>query len=463
MFEKELYISRRNELRKKVRHGLVLLLGNEDSPANYPSNTYHFRQDSNFLYFFGINRPGFAAVMDVESGTDCLYANDISLRDIVWTGPQPSVQDLSESCGVKKSFKKDELNNVINIALKNGRKIHFLPPYRDTNVLRLKTLLGIKTDCISNYVSADLIKAVVSLREIKGSEEITQIENACKTAYEMHTAAMKLCRPGITEKEIGGYIEGISLSKGHGVSFLPIVTQNGETLHDHSYKNKLRSGKLLLIDAGAETDMNYCSDFTRTFPVNGKFTDIQKSIYNIVLAANNKTFEIISSGITFRSVHLECAKVLCKGLKDIGILHGDTEEMVENGVYALFMPHGLGHQMGLDVHDMEDLGEEYVGYNDQTERSRLFGLGSLRMAKKLKQGHVLTVEPGIYFIPALIDSWKSEKINSNFIDYGKLEKFKNFGGIRIEDNALVTDKGCRILGKKRVPVTVEEIENFMAI
>lgn len=461
MFSKEIYESRRNALRSKVKQGIILLLGNTDSPINYPSNSYRFRQDSNFLYFFGIDRPGFVGLMDVEAGTDCIYANDISLDDIVWSGSQPSVKEIGEKVGVKKTFGSHELAGTLGIAIRNGRKIHFLPPYRDHNTLLLKSLLGIKTDCVRNYISTDLIKAIVSLREIKSSEEIEEIERACETGYLMHTEAMKMCRPGIVEREIAGTIEGIALSRGAGVSFLPIVTQEGQTLHNNYYGNKLKPGKLLLIDAGAESSMNYCSDFTRTLPVSGTFTSEQKDIYNIVLAANNKAQELIKGNVTYQSVHLEVTKTLSEGLREMGFMKGSTDDIVENGACALFMPHGLGHQLGLDTHDMEDLGEEYVGYNDQTERSQLFGMSSLRMGKKLKEGHVLTVEPGIYFIPQLIAKWKNDRINYSFLNYAKIEEFSGFGGVRLEDNVLVTAKGCRLLGKKRIPITVEDVEEAM--
>lgn len=444
-----------------MRHGIILLLGNGESPANYPSNGYRFRQDSTFLYFFGINKPGYVGIMDVESGTDCLYADNISLKDIIWTGKQPTVSEMAEEVGVNRTFGSHELATVLGIAIKNGRKIHFLPPYRPDNTLLLKSLLGIKTGCIHNYVSTDLIKAVVALREIKGPEEIEEIEKACETGYRMHTAAMKMCRPGVTEREISGAIEGIALSYGAGVSFLPIVTQNGEILHNQERDNKLKPGRLLLIDAGAESNMNYCSDFTRTMPVSGKFTPEQRDIYNIALAANGRAMEVIRSGVTYQSVHLEAARVLSQGLSDMGFLNGNVNDIVENGAYALFMPHGLGHQMGLDVHDMEDLGEEYVGYNEQTERSSMFGYGALRMGKKLKEGHVMTVEPGIYFIPELIKKWNAGQVNSHFLNYGRIEEFMGFGGVRVEDNVLVMESGCRLLGKKRVPATVEEIEEIM--
>ena len=461
MFSKETYIKRRTALRKKLKEGLILLPGNVESPANYPANTYHFRQDSNFLYFFGLNHAGFVGVLDIEADTDCLYGDDFTMDDIIWMGPQPSLKELGEKVGVGNTYTLFELQGLIQKAIRQGRKIHFLPPYRSHNKLLLKDLLGIRVDALPNYVSVELIKAVVSLRERKEEQEIEEIERACDTGYLMHTTAMRMCKPGIVEREIAGTIEGIALSRGAGISFTSIVSEHGETLHNHYYGNKLQPGRLLLIDAGAETDRNYCSDFTRAIPIDGKFTSKQKDIYDIVLAANNGTFEKITPGITYKSLHLEAARVLTEGLKALNILKGSTDDIIENGAYALFMPHGLGHQMGLDVHDMEDLGEKYVGYNEKTERSAMFGLGALRMGRELVEGHVLTVEPGLYFIPALIEKWKKEKINSAFINYDAVKDYLDFGGIRLEDDALVLKKGCRLLGKKRIPITTDEVEAFM--
>ena len=461
MFQKETYVKRRQALKKKIKSGLILLPGNVEAPANYQGNTYKFRQDSTFLYFFGLDNPGLVGLIDVDADTDCLYGDDFTIDDVIWMGPQPSLKELGSGVGVGSTYTLFELQGFLIKAIKQGRKIHFLPPYRDHNRLQVKNLLGMSSRALENYVSIELIKAVVSLRELKDEEEIAEIEKACDTGYEMHTTAMKMCRPGIYEREIAGAIEGVALRKGWGISFTSIVSEHGETLHNHYYGNKLKPGRMLLVDAGAATDMCYASDFTRTTPVDGKFTQKQKDIYNIVLAANNNTFKLITPGVTYKSLHLEAAKILASGLKDLDLLKGSVDDIVENGAYALFMPHGLGHQMGLDVHDMEDLGEKYVGYNEKTERSAMFGLGSLRMGRELMPGHVLTVEPGLYFIPQLIAKWKAEKINASFINHGKVEEYMDFGGIRLEDDALVLNKGCRLLGKKRIPITTDEVEAAM--
>lgn len=462
MFSAQTYINRRNALRKSVKNGIIVLLGNAEAPKNYPNNGYHFRQDSTFLYYFGLDNADLVGVLDVEADTDCIYGNDYTIDDVIWMGTQPIIQDLAAEVGVKKTYPLSELQRTVTSAIRKGRKVHFLPPYRLENAVKIASLQGIHTARVGDYASKELIKAVVAQREIKSHEEIVQIEEACEIGYRMHTAAMKMCRPGIYEREIAGELEGISLKYGAGVSFHPIVTQHGETLHNHYHGNKLEAGKLLLVDAGAETTMNYCSDFTRTMPISGKFTEKQKEIYNIVLASNRKAQEVAKPGITYQSVHLAAARVMAEGLHALGLIKGDIGEAVAAGVTGLFMPHGLGHQMGLDVHDMEDFGENYVGYDDITTRSTQFGLGSLRMGKTLREGHVVTSEPGCYFVPALIKKWEREHINSAFINFQKLENYLDFGGVRIEDDILITAGGCRKLGKNHVPSTVEEVEAAMA-
>lgn len=461
MFKKDIYIDRRNKLRSKMKSGLVVIIGNNESPVNYPSNGYHFRQDSNFLYFFGINQAGFVGVMDIEADNDCIYADDFSLDDIIWMGDLPTVKEQAAMVGVSSTYSLRELQLTLQNAIKSGRRIHFLPQYRTDNRMFLQSMIGVDTAFQPQYVSQELIKAIVSLREIKSVEEIEDIERACEIGYEMHTTAMRICREGIYEREIAGVIEGIALSKGAGVSFHSIVSQNGETLHNHCHANKLQNGRLLLIDAGAETPMNYCSDNTRTIPVSGKFSPLQRDIYNIVVSMVDRAMDIIKPGVTYKSVHLEVMKVLVEGLSSVSLMKGNVEDAVAAGAGAMFMPHGLGHLMGLDVHDMEDLGENFVGYNQEIERDAQFGLASLRMAKRLEKGHVLTVEPGIYFIPALLKKWQEQKINANFINYDKVSQVLGLGGIRIEDDVLITETGRRILGKKRIPYTVEQVESFM--
>ena len=461
MFESTTYINRREALRKKVKSGLILILGNNEAPANYPDNCYHFRQDSSFLYFFGQSHPGYAGVLDVEAGEDIFFGNDVDIDDIIWMGPQPSIKDLAAQVGVQKSMPFCKLKEVVGQAIAQGRKIHFLPPYRYDNMMLLEELTGIRASMVKKYASVELIKAVVDLRSVKEACEIAELDLACNIGYEMHTTAMKLCKPGVSEQYITGVLEGIAASYGSKTSFATILTQHGETLHNHDHSHLLEAGKMMLTDCGAERISNYCSDHTRTIPVSGKFDARQKDIYNIVLACHGKALELTRPGITYKEVHLEVCKVLAQGRKDLGLMKGNVEEAVATGAHALFLPHGLGHMMGLDVHDMEDLGQIYVGYDEETRPSSQFGLASLRMGRRLQEGFVMTDEPGCYFIPALIDQWKAEKKYTDFLNYDAIESFKDFGGIRLEDDILITPEGSRFLGEKRIPITVEEVENIM--
>ena len=461
MFETSVYKNRRARLKEKVKSGLVLILGNGEAPANYTDNTYKFRQDSSFLYFFGLNQPGFAGVIDIDSGDEYIFGNDVDMDDIIWMGPQPSVKDMAARVGVSKTAPFARLADCMKTAISQGRRIHFLPPYRFRNMLLLEELLGIRAALVKNYASLELIKAVVDLRSVKEPCEIEEITKACNIGYEMHTAAMRNCKPGVKEQYIAGLIEGIAASYGSMVSFPVILSQNGETLHNHDHSQILQEGRMMLTDAGAEEVSHYCSDFTRTVPVGGKFLTRQKEVYNIVLAANNKAIEIAKPGVTYQYVHLEVCKVLAQGLKDLGLMKGDVNEAVAAGAHALFMPHGLGHMMGLDVHDMEDLGQIYVGYDDETRPIDQFGTSSLRMGRRLQEGFVITDEPGCYFIPALIDQWRAQGMHKEFLNYDKIETFKDFGGIRLEDDILIIPGGSRFLGDKRTPITVEEVEEIM--
>ena len=461
MFETSVYKNRRARLKEKVKSGLVLILGNGEAPANYTDNTYKFRQDSSFLYFFGLNQPGFAGVIDIDSGDEYIFGNDVDMDDIIWMGPQPSVKDMAARVGVSKTAPFARLADCMKTAISQGRRIHFLPPYHFRNMLLLEELLGIRPALVKNYASLELIKAVVDLRSVKEPCEIEEITKACNIGYEMHTAAMRNCKPGVKEQYIAGLIEGIAASYGSMVSFPVILSQNGETLHNHDHSQILQEGRMMLTDAGAEEVSHYCSDFTRTVPVGGKFLTRQKEVYNIVLAANNKAIEIAKPGVTYQYVHLEVCKVLAQGLKDLGLMKGDVNEAVAAGAHALFMPHGLGHMMGLDVHDMEDLGQIYVGYDDETRPIDQFGTSSLRMGRRLQEGFVITDEPGCYFIPALIDQWRAQGIHKEFLNYDKIETFKDFGGIRLEDDILIIPGGSRFLGDKRTPITVEEVEEIM--
>ena len=400
-------------------------------------------------------------MIDIDSGDEYIFGNDVDMDDIIWMGPQPSVKDMAARAGVSKTAPFARLADCMKTAISQGRRIHFLPPYRFRNMLLLEELLGIRPALVKNYASLELIKAVVDLRSVKEPCEIEEITKACNIGYEMHTAAMRNCKPGVKEQYIAGLIEGIAASYGSMVSFPVILSQNGETLHNHDHSQILQEGRMMLTDAGAEEVSHYCSDFTRTVPVGGKFLTRQKEVYNIVLAANNKAIEIAKPGVTYQYVHLEVCKVLAQGLKDLGLMKGDVNEAVAAGAHALFMPHGLGHMMGLDVHDMEDLGQIYVGYDDETRPIDQFGTSSLRMGRRLQEGFVITDEPGCYFIPALIDQWRAQGMHKEFLNYDKIETFKDFGGIRLEDDILIIPGGSRFLGDKRTPITVEEVEEIM--
>lgn len=458
MFDTNVYTNRRRILKDKFDSGLLLFLGNEDSPANYLANTYPFRQDSSFLYYFGIDRPGFAATIDIDNNLETLFGTDVTIDDIVWGGMQPSVNDFAEIIGIKRAASIDKLNEQVINAIKKGRRLHFLPQYRLENIMKLASISGLKETSVNYYASEKLVKAVVAQRSIKSEEEIKELDEAVDIAAKMHLAAMKMVKPDTDERKIAGMIEGIALSLGYGLSFRPIVSINGQTLHNHSYDNKMKSGDLLVNDSGAESKLHYASDITRTIPVGGKFTDKQREIYQIVFKAEVNAINSVKPGITNKELHLNAARDIASGLIELGLMFGNSEEAVNAGAHTLFFPHGLGHMLGLDVHDMEGIGEEYVGYDESVQRSDEFGLKYLRLAKTLQPGFVFTIEPGIYFIPELIDMWKTQNKFPEFINYDMLENYSGFGGIRIEDDVLVTEDGFRVLGSKPIPKSVEELE-----
>ena len=464
MFEKQVYVRRRAELLAKMREagaqGIVLFIGNVEAPAQYKDNCYKWRQDSSWLYYFGLDEPRYAAVLDIDSGAETLFADDVDIDDIIWMGPQPSVASLAASVGVEKSAPYAAVEQIVAYARKSGRDIHFLNPSRYYNTLKFMELLGCHR--IDKKVSEMLTKAVISQRLIKEDVEIAAIDAACALGYEMHSVARDSIVPGIVEQDIVGKMEGVALAKGWGVSFPTILTQHGETLHNHLHDKVIEPGKLMVIDAGVESNEHYASDFTRTYPTSGKFTTRQREIYQIVYECNELAFSLTRPGITYREVHLATARKMLEGLSALGLVKGDLDEMVAKGIAGLFQPHGLGHNMGLDVHDMEDLGENLVGYDPDQTRARQLGLGSLRMARRLRPGHVITDEPGIYFIPALIEQFKREGSGYDFVNYAALENYYDFGGIRLEDDVLVTPDGARRLGPRRLPVSPDEVEAAMA-
>jgi Xaa-Pro aminopeptidase len=456
MFSAETYSKRRDLLRKSVGNGLILLLGNEESPMNYLDNTYHFRQDSTFLYFFGLNFAGLAAVLDCETGDDIVYGNDLTVEDFVWMGPQPAIAERAKAAGIKKTATLADLAKILGSAHNKGRRIHFLPPYRAENKIKLFELLGILPSETKAESSPELILAVVEQRNHKSNEEIAEIEKAVNVSVDMHLIAMRMAHPGVLESEITAAAQAIAIASGGDIAFPIIATINGQTLHNHYHGNTLRSGQMFLADMGAETEMGYCGDLSSTVPVDPHFTPRQKEIYEICLAGHNRSIEMLRPGIPFREVYLESARVIARGLKDMQLMKGNIDDAVEAGAHALFFPCGLGHMMGLDVHDMEDLGEVYVGWAGNPKPTQ-FGIKSLRLGRPLEPGFVFTIEPGIYFIPELIDQWKASNHNSEFLNFDKIEEYRTFGGIRNEENYLITETGCRLLGKPK-PKSLKDVE-----
>lgn len=464
MFSKETYVNRRTELKKLVKSGVIILFGNNESPANFPANGYYpFRQDSSFLYYFGLQRDGLVGVIDIDNDMETLVGDDIDIDDIVWYGSVNSVSNMAEACGVKNCAPMKQLQVICNNALRDKRQVHFLPPYRHDTMIQIFDLLGIHPNQQREQASLELINAVVKQRSTKSQLEIEEIERACAVGYKMHTTAMRLTKPGVTEKFVGGQVDGIANSYGSMTSFPTIFTQHGEIMHGNPSIAVLESGRLALCDCGAETMEHYCSDNTRTFPVNGKFTQRQLEIYSIVVDCHDLALSLAKPGVKYFDVHLGICRLMTDRLKELGLMKGDTEAAVRAGAHAMFLPHGLGHMMGMDVHDMEGLGQIHVGFDEETRPNlEQFGTNCLRMGRKLEEGFVITDEPGIYFIPALIDEWRAKGLHTDFINYEKLETYKDFGGIRVEDDLLITKDGCRFLGEERIPYHPKDVEEFMS-
>ena len=460
MFDKETYIRRRAELKKLVGSGTVILFGNNESPANYPANSYApMRQDSTFLYYFGQHREGLVGVIDIDRDEEWLFGDDIDIEDIVWMGFVPSVSDLAAEVGVTRTAPMKDLRPVCCDSVSTHRTIHFLPPYRHDTKIQIMDLLGIHPSQQKEQASLALIQAVVKMRSTKESQEIEAIERACEVGYKMHTTAQQLIRPGVTERYIGGQVDGIARSLAQGTSFATIFTQHGEIMHGSPSAAPLEAGRLALCDAGCELD-DYCSDHTRTMPVSGRFTQRQLEIYSIVEACHDYVLEVAKPGVKYMDVHFAVCRLMAERLKELGLMKGDVDEAVVAGAHAMFLPHGLGHMMGMDVHDMEGLGQIYVGFDDETRPNlEQFGTNCLRMGRRLQEGFVLTDEPGIYFIPALIDEWRASGHCKDFLNYDLLETYKDFGGIRIEDDLLITKDGCRFLGQSRIPYHVKDINS----
>ena len=456
MNEVNIYAQRRRALLEllKGESGIAVFIGNVDAPAQYRDNCYKWRQDSTWLYYFGIDEPRLAAAIDLETGEETLFGDDYGIDDVIWTGPMPSVRELADRACLAQTAVYSKLDWTVSAAIVKGRKVHSIPPSRYFNKSRLEGL-GI------DEPSEALIKAIVKMRLVKSDDEIRLLDEACTLGQQMHTIARRGIKPGVVEQEIVGAMEGFALAKGWGVSFPTILTQHGEIFHCHSHECTIEPGKLMVIDAGLESNAHYASDFTRTYPTGGRYTQKQRDIYQTVYECNELAFSLTKPGVAYRDVHLAAARKMLENLQTLGLVHGDIDPMVAEGIAGLFMPHGLGHNMGLDVHDMEDLGEDLVGYDDDQKRSSQLGLRSLRMARRLQKGNVITDEPGIYFIPALIESWKKDGKGAGFVNFSKLEEYYDFGGIRLEDDVLVTEDGARRLGASRLPIAPDDVERVM--
>ena len=462
MFSKDTYIRRRAELKRLVKSGLIILFGNNEAPKNYPNNAYFpFRQDSSFIYYFGQHRDGLVGVIDIDNDTELLIGDDIDIEDIVWYGSVDCVSDLGAQVGINHTAPMKELQNLCDQAKQQGRRIHFLPPYRHDTKIQIMDLLGIHPSQQKEAASMDLIMAVVKMRSTKEPQEIEAIEKACEVGYKMHTTAQRLIKPGVTERYIGGQVDGIANSLANGNSFATIFSQHGEIMHGNPSETQLEEGRLALCDAGCELD-DYCSDHTRTMPVSGKYSQRQLEIYSIVESCHDYVLDVAKPGVKYMDVHFAVCRLMTDRLKELGLMKGDTEEAVRAGAHAMFLPHGLGHMMGMDVHDMEGLDQRYVGFDEETcPNLEQFGTNCLRMGRRLEEGFVVTDEPGIYFIPALIDDWRAKGNCAEFLNFDLLATYKDFGGIRIEDDLLITRDGCRFLGKSRIPYHPKDVEEFM--
>ncbi|MGW8268119.1 MAG: aminopeptidase P family protein [Longimicrobiales bacterium] len=460
MFSPETYANRRKQLASRFDGGLLLFPGNRESPMNYADNCYHFRQDSTFLYYFGLDQPDLAAVIDVDAGTTTIFGDELSIDYIVWMGDLPTIAHRAEMAGVTDTRPMSALAEMMGRAVAVGRAVHFLPPYRGSTVVQLGHLLALTPEELATEASKPLIQAIADQRIYKDEAEIAEIEKAVDVSVTMHETGIRMARPGMSELEIAAEVERIATMSGGRIAFPVIATINGQTLHNHAHGNVISEGDLFLLDAGAETAMGYAGDLTSTFPVSPTFNERQKAVWQVLLSAYETATESLAPGVPYRDVHFASCRVIFEGMKALGVFKGDTDEALAAGAHAMVMPHGLGHMMGLDVHDMENLGEVVVGYAGEP-KSTQFGLKSLRLARPLEPGFVLTVEPGIYFIPQLMDLWRSNGHCGEFIDFDELDKWRDFGGVRNEEDYLITADGARRLGRAK-PKTIEEIEALRA-
>lgn len=459
LFDKQVYINRRKTLKDTIgADGIILLLGNEDSSMSYKDNCYPFRQDSSFLYYFGLDIAFLTAIIDTETGEELIFGNDLTIDDIVWTGTLPSVSEMAGMVGVDSTSSNDQIAHYVHNAQASGRRVHILPPYRPENDIKLAAWLNISLKEVVNHVSLKLIKAVIGQRLIKSALEIEEMEKAVSISVDMQLAVIKNTVPGIKEYHLVAKALEVAQAANGRLGYPAIITTHGQTLHTHYYGNTLQEGRMVLSDIGAENSMHYGGDLTRTFPVGRSFTSRQKELYEIVLTAMDHAISMLKPGVRYKDIHLSACQKLAEGLIQVNMMKGDPAEIVAAGAHTMFFQCGLGHMLGMDTHDMEDLGEQYVGYTDALKKETgIFGLKSLRLGRELQSGFVLTVEPGIYIIPELIDRWQAEKKFTNFINYDVLNTYRDFGGIRIEDNFLITDTSSHVLGKY-LPKTLKEIE-----
>lgn len=455
--KKDTYIRRRTTLKKEMGSGLLLFLGNNEVGMNYADNTYRFRQDSSFLYFFGLDYAGLAAVIDIDNDAEIVFGNELTIDDIVWTGTQPTLSEKASAVGISKTMPLSNLKGYIDKSLSKGQTIHFLPPYRGDHCVWLWELLGIEPKAQTAMASVALIKAIVAQRNHKDEEEIQAIEASVDLSTEMHLAAYRMVRPGVHESQVAAAIEEVACRNGNILAFPTIATVQGQVLHNHGFIHQLKEGDIFLLDAGAETKEHYAGDLSSSMPVSERFTDRQAEVYNIHLESFYAAVDKLKPGVPFREAHIAAATKIAEGMKRLGLMKGDPAEAAETGAYAMFFPCGLGHMMGLDVHDMENLGEQYVGYAEGMVKNKQFGFKSLRLARPLEPGFVFTVEPGIYFIPELMDKWRAEHLFEDFICYDKLDAWRNFTGLRNELNYLITSTGARLLGHIKKPMTIEEV------
>jgi len=458
VFPSHIYERRRDALTSQFDDGLLLFLGNNESPMNYPDNCYPFRQDSSFLYYFGLDQPELAAIIDLDQGSTVVYGDELTIDDIVWMGHLPTIAQRSARVGVSHTRPRAELESAVAGAARSGRRLRFLPPYRADNTLLLSSMIGVSPADIADRASMTFVQAVIDQRNTKSDEEVLELERAVTTSVEMHIAAMRMARPGMREADIAAEVERVALAAGGGVSFPVIATVRGQTLHNHFHGNTLVEGDLFLLDAGAQTAMRYAGDLSSTFPVSPTFTDRQRTIYEIQLRSYTAAVEMLAPGVAFRDIHFAASRVIAEGMKDLGLMRGNLDDALHAGAHAMFFPCGLGHMLGLDTHDMEDLGEVHVGWNGEP-KSTQFGLKSLRLGRELEAGFVVTIEPGVYFIPQLMDLWRSENRNTEFLDFDRLDEWRDFGGVRNEEDFLITADGARRLGPAK-PLTIDEVESL---